>query len=132
MAIARLVPWKRASLKTTPRVELNSAQLSVRLYLKLEKEINLKWNKVYFWSDSSIVLSYIQVEQGKFQRIVANKISCVQAHPSVDQWYHVPGRLNSADILSRGAKCGESFSQCETWFNGPEFLYKAHCSLPCQ
>ena len=132
MAMVRLVPLKQGSLKTIPRIELNSAQLSVRLYLRLEKELTLKWSNVYFWSDSTIVLSYIRSDKGRFQRFVANRVSFVRSHTDVSRWFHVPGRLNPADILSRGIEHGEDFGLCSEWFRGPTFLCQPRDSWPSQ
>lgn len=132
MAMVRLVPLKPGSLKTIPRIELNSAKLSVRLYLKLERELNLKLSGVHFWSDSSIVLSYIRSENGRFQRFVANRISFIRSHTEVEQWHHVPGKLNPADILSRGVNSQGSFSQCRIWFDGPDFINKPRSFWPEQ
>ena len=49
LAKLRLVPLKRGSLKTIPRIELNSAKLAVILYLQLVKELDLDFSNVYFW-----------------------------------------------------------------------------------
>ena len=132
MAMVRLVPLKKGSLKTIPRIELNAAKLSVSLFLKLKRELCLKLSRVFFWSDSSIVLSYIKSENGRFQRFVANRVSFIRSHTDVNQWHHVPGKQNPADILSRGSKNGESFLQSGIWFNGPEFLSKSEEDWPEQ
>ena len=125
MAKVRLVPLKKGSLKTIPRIELNAAKLAVILFLKLDKELNLPFRCIYFWSDSSIVLSYIYSNDGRFQRFVANRIAFIRNHTSVNNWRHVPGNLNPCDILSRGITNAESFRDNVTWFHGPQFLYES-------
>ena len=132
MAKVRLVPLKIGSLKTIPRIELNAAKLAVVLYLKLNKELTLGWSNTYFWSDSSIVLSYINSDSTRFQRFVTNRVSFIRTHSSVQQWYHIPGDQNPADVLSRGIKCAKSFANNELWFNGPSFLSLAKNDWPKQ
>ena len=49
MAMVRLVPLKKGSIKTIPRIELNAAKLSVSSFLKLKRELCLKLSRVFFW-----------------------------------------------------------------------------------
>ena len=125
IAKVRLVPLSKGALKTIPRIELNAAKLAVILYLKLCKELNLPLSQIYFWSDSSIVLSYIYSDDGRFQRYVANRIAFIRNHTDANKWRHVPGNLNPCDILSRGITSAESFRENSSWFHGPEFLYQS-------
>ena len=98
LAKLRLVPLKRGSLKTIPRIELNSAKLAVILYLQLVKELDLDFSNVYFWTDSTIVLSYIRSKDRKFQRFVSNRIAFIHSHTSESMWKFVPCELNPADF----------------------------------
>jgi len=79
-------------------------------------------DRVFFWTDSSCVLNYIHSNDGRFQRFVANRVAYIRSHTDVSQWFHVPGSLNPADLLSRGVNCAEKFIQCEQWVRGPDFL----------
>ena len=49
----------------------------------------------------------------------------------VDNWCHVPGTLNSADIPTRKIEV-ISFSNCEKWWNRPDFLSKEERLWPSQ
>ena len=130
LAKLRLVPLKRGSLKTIPRIELNSAKLALILYLQLVKELDLDFSNVYFWTDSTIVLSYIRSKDRKFQRFVSNRIAFIHSHTSESMWKFVPGELNPADILSRGTKSVAKFVENDVWFKGPSFLYKPEFCWP--
>ena len=130
MSKVRLTPKSKGALKTIPRIELNAAKLSIMLYLKLKKELNYDFNSVHFWTDSLIVLGYIKSENRKFQRFVTNRVSFVRNHSSVNQWHHVPGTLNPADMLSRGISSVNKFLCCRSWVAGPQFLYCAEREWP--
>lgn len=57
-AKSRGAPLKTVTL---PKLELSAAQLLARLMAKLISEIKFSYDKLYYWTDSSIVLSWIQV-----------------------------------------------------------------------
>lgn len=122
MAKVRLTPLGRASLKTIPRIELNAAKVATELYLRIIEEISLNVSSVTFWCDSTIVLRYIQSNNGRFQRFVANRIAFIRTHTSVSQWRFVPGEINPSDLLSRGSANVDEFLANKNWFTGPEFL----------
>lgn len=122
MAKVRLTPLNRAALKTVPRIELAAARLSVELYIKLNAELHIKFDNVYFWTDSKTVLNYISSDHGKFHRFVANRVAYIRGQTNVSQWKFVPGKLNPADLLSRGTNDVAKFNTNEIWLRGPDFL----------
>ena len=100
---------------------MNAARLAVVLYLRLIEEFEIKFESVFFWSDSSTVLSYINSDSGRFHRFVANRVAFIRSHTTPDQWKHVPGKNNPADLLSRGTSDISKFIKCKLWTCGPEF-----------
>ena len=56
MGKARVSPLKYVSI---PRLELVAATLSVKVGLLLRQELEMKIDKEYFWTDSKVVLGYI-------------------------------------------------------------------------
>ncbi|XP_067946430.1 uncharacterized protein [Watersipora subatra] len=51
---------------------------------------------------------------------LANRVEVIRKNSKVEHWFHVPGKENPADILSRGASLLELLQS--TWWSGPEFL----------
>ena len=49
-----------------------------------------------------IVLAYIQSDSRRFKTFVANCVSLIRENSTPDQWCHIDGYDNPADILSRG------------------------------
>lgn len=128
MAKVRMTPLNRDSLKTIPRIELNAAKLAVSLYLKLKSEIDT-YSEPYFWTDSKIVLCYIKSENARYQRFVHNRVSYIRSHSQVDQWNYVSGKLNPADLLSRGVTDMKVFLEDKLWKHGPPFLTQKDLTL---
>ena len=117
MSRARLTPVKSVSV---PRIELCAALLASRSDVILREALDLELQTSRFWSDSQVVLGYINSESHRFKVFVANRISQIRSvsHPS--QWSFVPSGDNPADVLSRGALPSQLPSM---WFQGPSFLY---------
>ena len=61
------------------------------------------------WTDSAIVLGYITNRQKLFQMVVANGVTAIHQLTNPDQWSHVDGKLNPADLASRGLYAGNEF-----------------------
>ena len=122
MAKVRLTPLNRTSLKTIPRIELNAAKLAVSLYLKIVSELEIKIDRVMFWCDSNIVLSYIHSDSARFQRFVSNRVAFIRGNTDVTQWNFVSGRDNPADLISRGTRNVVNFMNNDHWKCGPKFL----------
>jgi hypothetical protein len=112
-----------------PRLELQAAVLSVQMDTVLRREMDIDISKSYFWVDSQIVLKYIQNESRRFQVFVANRVGKIRQETSPDQWHHVSGNENPADLISRGQT--PSMLDCNLWFHGPKFLsaYKSEWEI---
>ena len=54
---------------------------------------------------------------------VANRVTEILELSDVDQWRHIPGDINPADVLSRGV-ADPMVLQNGRWFHGTEFLEK--------
>ena len=105
---SRVTPTKFVSI---PRLELTAATLSIRISLLMKKKQELKYAskvKEYFWTDSEVVLGYINNESKRFKVFVANRVQMIRDHSDPSQWYHVNTKLNPADDASRGLDSKDS------------------------
>ena len=124
MSKTRLAPIKTVSL---PRLELNAAVIGVRLYKVIIKEIDLPINEIFFWTDSMLVLKYIRDENHRFKVFVANRVTEIREQTNPEQWNHVEGKSNPADICSRGVMSPVQLlkdnNEGDNWIRGPKFLW---------
>lgn len=80
-----------------PRLELNAAIISVKVFNLIIQEIDFSIEKVECWSDSMLTLQYIQDQSHRFQIYVANRVSQI-LESSSNNWKFVEGVKNPADV----------------------------------
>ncbi|GBM18026.1 hypothetical protein AVEN_238413-1 [Araneus ventricosus] len=129
---SRIAPLK---FVTIPRLELCAAVLLSKLMKRVLRALKLEVSKTYFWTDSTIVLSWLEKECKELKTFVANRISIIRTLTVAEQWNHVPSKQNPADLISRGMDPvklqlyllsrglkAESLLHNEGWWNGPSVL----------
>ena len=119
MGKSRVTPLKCV---TIPRLELAAAVLSIRMSEQLKRELDMKIVDEVFWSDSKVVLGYINNNAKRFQVYVANRIQEIRNKSSVKQWKFVNSKVNPADDATRGLSATEFIKS--KWSQGPAFLCK--------
>ncbi|CAG4984218.1 unnamed protein product [Colias eurytheme] len=122
---------KVAPLKPTtiPRLELCAAGLSARLCKQVLESIRFVPTRVVHWSDSSVVLAWINSNPNKLKTYVANRIGEIQELTSPQSWRYVPTKSNPADLISRGLN-GSQLPLNDLWWCGPDFLLRDESQWP--
>ena len=115
---ARVAPLK---LTTIPRLELAAATISATVSEFLRRELRYEMLNEYYWTDSKIVLGYINNEARRFQVYVANRVQQIRSLTNPERWMYVDTRENPADEASRGLTAKE-LSEKSCWLSGPDFL----------
>jgi len=127
MSKCRVAPLKQV---TIPRLELQAAVLSAKADQLLRRELELDIVESYFWTDSQVVLSYIRNTTQRFQVFVGNRVSLITGLTNPQQWLHIKGDLNPADLLTRGQQ--PKTMDMEVWLRGPNFLQRYKPDWPSQ
>ena len=128
MAKSRLAPLKGS---TIPRLELASALEAMRLDKLLQEELQVPLEQSIYWTDSTIVLWYLQSPTKSFQTYVANRVAKILEHTIPSQWRYIPTTENTEDIASRGMTADELITE-DRWCEGPAFLYLERSNWPKQ
>ncbi|KAL0838847.1 hypothetical protein ABMA28_016875 [Loxostege sticticalis] len=108
---------------TIPRLELNAALLLTHLIKRTHDTLSLKLkiNNVYLFTDSMIVLGWLNTEIINLQAYVANRVKIIKEVSSQYQWQYINTKENPADLISRGMDPQE-IASCSLWWHGPSFL----------
>ncbi|XP_055941843.1 uncharacterized protein LOC129971891 [Argiope bruennichi] len=113
---------------TIPRLELCAAELLAKLASKTVSSLNLKIDKICLYSDSTIVLAWINTSLHLLKVFVSNRISRIQELTKEFSWHHVKTCENPADIISRGMTPHQLMNN-HLWWNGPQFLQQVTVEL---
>ena len=116
---SRVAPLKFVSI---PRLELTATTLSVKISKMLKNELDIHVDDEIFWTDSKVVLGYINSDVCRFKVFVANRVQQIRDHTSPKKWHYVESSSNPADDASRGLDSKKK-DQIKRWFDGPSFLW---------
>ncbi|XP_068120871.1 uncharacterized protein [Hyperolius riggenbachi] len=117
MGKAKLAPQPE---HTIPRLELCAAVLAVEMAELITSEIDIDLKKAEFYTDSKVVLGYINNESRRFYVYVNNRVLRIRKSTSPEQWHYVSTDNNPADHATRAVAA--SHLKNTTWFTGPAFL----------
>ena len=119
MGKSRVAPSK---ITTIPRLELTAAVVSAKVGTMLQDELNYANLKQHFWTDSKVVLGYINNDAKRFHTFVANRVQIIRSNTDTKEWRYIDTKNNPADHASRGLNAEDLMKS--NWFSGPAFLWE--------
>ncbi|GBN21007.1 hypothetical protein AVEN_204555-1, partial [Araneus ventricosus] len=112
----RVAPLKKISI---PRLELLSCIIGARLAKATISELGLEKISIFYWSDSMNALYWIKRNEN-WATFVYNRVLKIRKLTNPEDWRHISGTLNPADLPSRGSNAEELVKSL--WWEGPNCL----------
>ena len=119
MGEARLAPVREMSI---PRLELTAEVISVKLSKIIREELDMNFQKVFYWTDSMSVLKCNKNESKRFHTFESNRLTVIHNGSSHSEWHYVNRDNNPADDGSKGLKLDDMLKN-DRRLRGPEFLW---------
>ncbi|KAJ8968842.1 hypothetical protein NQ317_017895 [Molorchus minor] len=112
---------------TIPRLELCGALLLAQLIDKVKFSLDIKFETIYLWCDSTIVLAWIKSVPTKYKIFIANRVAEIQSLTNTSNWHYINTLENPADVISRGLNPQDLINNT-LWWCGPNWLREHHNS----
>ena len=109
-----------------PKLELLGAVLLAEIAHSTAKDLNISSERVYLWTDSTIVPAWLQNYPSTKKAFVSHRTSIILDLFPSSIWRHICTTSNPADHCSRGLSPKE-LKDCKLWWSGPGWL-----SLPAE
>ena len=115
---------------TTPRSELNAAQLQSRLKAWLLSTLDLEILRAVHIVDASIILGMITNISLKFDTYTAPRVAEIQTNTDIESWFWIDTKDNPSDLGTRGKVSVEDLSEGSMWREGPPWLKYPESTWP--
>ena len=105
------------------RLELCSAVILSKIVSYLADTPQIPPTDIFAWTDSQVVLAWLQGNPRCFKPFVGNRIAEISEALPVGCWHHIRGTENPIDCASRGMFLSQ-LAQYKLWWHGPQWLRK--------
>ncbi|XP_075990204.1 uncharacterized protein LOC142985846 [Anticarsia gemmatalis] len=99
-AKTKVAPLKRKM--TIPKMELCAAVLLAKLLEKITKILTDYDLRMFCWTDSQVVLAWLQGSQTKYEKYITNRTTQITNIVPATNWGYVKSSENPADCATRG------------------------------
>ncbi|UYV65019.1 hypothetical protein LAZ67_3002845 [Cordylochernes scorpioides] len=123
-ARSRVAPLKGT---TIPRLELLACLVGARLVNNVVRDLKFEDMERFYWTDSMNALHWIKGKDN-WATFVMNRVMEIRSLSETEDWCHVPGCLNPADLPSRG--CLADSLERSKWWEGPSWLRRPRRDWP--
>ena len=126
-AKTRVTPLERIN---TPKSEMQSAVLAVRLSKSIENACKLKYDEIVHVSDSKCTIALIKKDSTALKEFMGNRVAEITSHTDPSQWFHARSEDNIADLGTRATATIDDINCGSDWHTGPKWLKQDRSQWP--
>ena len=115
----RVAPLVKESV---PRLEAQSAVISVRLSNTITTHSDLDFKEVYYILDSKCTLAAWHKDSIALKEWMANRQAEVLKKSNIEQWFHIESKKNIADLATRTNARIDEIAEGSDWQKGPTWM----------
>jgi hypothetical protein len=128
-AMSQIIGKKDRNKRSSSHQELQAAMLALKIRKQIEVAFPNGKITFYHFTDNLSVLCWIQNEVVHPEIYISNRTEKIWKASQVEEWIHVPGKENPADLASRGMNASD-LSKKDLWFRGPLWLSESKDKWP--
>ena len=113
-------PFKNKCITIT-KLELMTVVFSIWVKEKILSQSDFAANGMTFYTDSQIVLHYLQNESKKHTAFISNRLKEIQLNSKFSEWNFVPGNKSPADLYTWPSRI-KKITKNSIRANDPTFL----------
>ena len=118
-AKTRVTPLDRES---TPRNEMQSLVMSVRLSSTVIHHTTYKFDDVHYFLDSQCTLATLHKDSMALREFMGNRVPEILGIAPLEKIYHVPSKKNIADLGTRCNATCDDIAEGSDWRNGQPWM----------
>ena len=111
------------------RLELTAAALGAKMAQQHLAATETTYDEVLGFTDSQVTCHWLWSQTEHHTEYVRSRVQVIKTVIPPQNWRHVPGEQNPADIASRGATLKELIDN-KLWHKGPEWMSQARTDWP--
>ena len=121
---------KLVTTSTIPKAELKAARIGATLGHLAKMSLKEMWNKSLFVTDSQIVLFWISQDTRPLSTLVRNCVIDIRRFTNPDDWKHIQGTMNIADLPTRYVNNIKEVDMESKWQKGQDWMYLEEEMMP--
>ena len=120
----------KTTMYSIPRNELHGCLLAASTVFTIVKALDNRVNNLLFTTDSTICVCWLSNKEAKLKQFVNTRVQAVLRLIGDNQFFHIPGNLNPADLLTKPGITINDVRTESVWNKGMNWMRLERDQMP--